>query len=158
MIKVRLVCVGSLKEKFLVEGVNEYVKRLQKFCQFEICELSEAKSFSKLNDSEIALIKQKEGEAILQKLKGYVVCLCIEGKQFSSEDFASEIECLVNDGKGEITFVIGGSYGLSEAVTQKSNLKLSFSRFTFPHQLMRLIFVEQIYRAFNIISHTAYHK
>ncbi len=158
MIKIRLVCVGNLKEKFLVEGVGEYAKRLQKFCSFEVVEVSEAKSFSKLNDSEINTIKEIEGEAILSKLKGYVVALCIQGKQFSSEDFSQEIQDLVNSGVGEITFVIGGSYGLSDKVIQKSNLKLSFSKFTFPHQLMRLIFVEQIYRAFNIASHSAYHK
>lgn len=158
MIKIRLVCVGNLKEKFLTEGVGEYAKRLQKFCSFEVVEVAEAKSFSKLGESEIKAIKDSEGDAILPKLKGYVVCLCINGKQFSSEDFSEHIQGLINESRGEITFVIGGSYGLSDKVVSKSDLKLSFSKFTFPHQLMRLIFVEQIYRAFNIASHSAYHK
>lgn len=158
MIKIRLVCVGNLKEKFLVEGVGEYAKRLQKFCSFDIIEVAEAKAFSKISDSEINTIKEIEGESIISKLKGFVIALCIDGKQYSSEDFSQVIQDLINEGKGEITFVIGGSYGLSDKVISKSNLKLSFSKFTFPHQLMRLIFVEQIYRAFNIASHSAYHK
>ena len=118
----------------------------------------EAKAFSKISDSEINTIKEIEGESILSKLKGFVIALCIDGRQYSSEDFSQVIQDLINEGKGEITFVIGGSYGLSDKVISKSNLKLSFSKFTFPHQLMRLIFVEQIYRAFNIASHSAYHK
>ncbi len=158
MIKVRLVCVGNLKEKYLIDGVAEYSKRLQKFCNYEIIELNEAKNFSKLNDSEIKTIKDSEAKSILPNLKGYVICLCVKGKNLSSEEFAGKVKSLVDGGQGEITFVIGGSYGIGDEILDKCDYKLSFSSFTFPHQLMRLIFTEQIYRAFNIIAGSAYHK
>ena len=145
MIKVNIVCVGKIKEQFYRDAVVEYVKRLSRFCRAEICELSEGRSL------------EEEGEAILRRVRGYVIALCVEGQKLSSTGLAARMKQLC-DGGEEITFIIGSSCGLSEKVKAAARLKLSFSDMTFPHQLMRVILCEQIYRAFMINGGGEYHK
>lgn len=145
MIKINIVCVGKIKEQFYRDAVAEYVKRLSRFCRAEICELSEGRSL------------EEEGEAILRRVRGYVIALCVEGQKLSSTGLAARIKQLC-DGGEEITFIIGSSCGLAEKVKAAARLKLSFSDMTFPHQLMRVILCEQIYRAFMINGGGEYHK
>lgn len=145
MIKVNIVCVGKIKEQFYRDAVAEYVKRLSRFCRAEICELSEGRNL------------EEEGEAILRRVRGYVIALCVEGQKLSSTGLAARIKQLCDGGK-EITFIIGSSCGLAEKVKAAARLKLSFSDMTFPHQLMRVILCEQIYRAFMINGGGEYHK
>ena len=145
MIKVNIVCVGKIKEEFYRQAVAEYVKRLSRFCKVEIKELAEGKSL------------EDEAEAIIRASKGYILALCIEGKKLSSEGLASQIKVLCDRGD-EITFVIGSSYGLHPKVKHIAACMLSFSDMTFPHQLMRVILCEQVYRAFMINSGSVYHK
>lgn len=155
--EINLVCVGNLKEKYFVEAKNEYVKRLQSFCKVNIIECKE-ENYKSLSVGDINNAKQKEGQSIIKYLKGYVITLEIGGKELSSEDFAEKLKKIEVDGFSTITFVIGGSYGLDSKVSEKSNLKLSFGKFTYPHQLMRIVCLEQIYRAFTIINNKIYHK
>jgi 23S rRNA (pseudouridine1915-N3)-methyltransferase len=157
MIKINLVAVGKVKEKYFADGIDEYKKRLGKFCEFNIIELAE-ENYNKVDDSLIKQIKEKEGEKILLNLKGHVFAMAIEGKKFSSEKFAARIKTLTDSGQGVITFVIGGSYGLSDKVKERADELISFSDMTFPHTLFRLMLTEQIYRAFSIIGGSAYHK
>lgn len=145
MIKVNIVCVGKIKEQFYRDAVAEYVKRLSRFCRAEICELAEGRNL------------EEEGEAILRRVRGYVIALCVEGQKLSSTGLAARIKQLCDGGK-EITFIIGSSCGLAEKVKAAARLKLSFSDMTFPHQLMRVILCEQIYRAFMINGGGEYHK
>lgn len=145
MIKVNIVCVGKIKEQFYRDAVAEYVKRLSRFCRAEICELAEGRNL------------EEEGEAILRRVRGYVIALCVEGQKLSSTGLAARIKQLC-DGGEEITFIIGSSCGLAEKVKAAARLKLSFSDMTFPHQLMRVILCEQIYRAFMINGGGEYHK
>lgn len=144
MLTVRLICVGNLKEKYWRDAFSEYEKRLSRFCRFETVEIPE---------SEI----EREGNEILKKKAGYIAALCIEGKALSSENFAKFIEKKSFD-FSKFTFIIGGSTGLSEKVKEASDIKISFSPMTFPHQLMRVIFSEQLYRAFTILNNVTYHK
>ena len=144
MLTVRLICVGNLKEKYWRDAFSEYEKRLSRFCRFETVEIPE---------SEI----EREGNEILKKKAGYIAALCIEGKALSSENFAKFIERKSFD-FSKFTFIIGGSTGLSEKVKEASDIKISFSPMTFPHQLMRVIFSEQLYRAFTILNNVTYHK
>lgn len=157
MIKVNLVAVGKVKEKYFSDGILEYTKRLSKFCEFNLVEIAE-ENYNKVDDALINQIKEKEGEKILSALKGHVIAMAIEGKKLTSEKFANRIKQLTDSGKGVITFVIGGSYGLSDAVKKRADELLSFSDMTFPHTLFRLMLSEQIYRAFSIINGSAYHK
>lgn len=157
MIKVNLIAVGKVKEKYFAEGIAEYSKRLSAFCDFNIIEVGE-ENFIKFEPSLIETIKEKEGKKIKEKLKGYVIAFCLEGKKLSSEDFAEKIKDFIDKGIGEISFVIGGSYGLSDEIKNLADYKLSFSDMTFPHTLFRLISCEQIYRAFSIIKGNSYHK
>ncbi len=157
MIKINLVAVGKVKEKYFLGGIEEYAKRLSRFCDFKIIELPE-ENYNKVDDALIESIKKKESEKILQNLKGYVFALAIEGKKYSSQSFSEEIKKLIDLGKGEITFVIGGSYGLDDSVKTKADKLISFSDMTFPHTLFRLMFTEQLYRAFSIINGSSYHK
>ena len=152
--QVNIVCVGSLKEQYWVDAVKEYSKRLTKFCNFNIIEIKE-ENITDFNLVDRAL--QKEGEEILKHLKGYVIVLDINSKMLSSEELATHISN-VQQNYSTITFVIGSSYGLSEIVKQKANLKLSFSKLTFPHQMFRVMLTEQIYRAFAILNNIKYHK
>ena len=145
MIKINIVCVGKIKEEFYRSAVAEYLKRLSRFAKVEIKELAEDKNI------------EEEASHILSAAKGFLIALCIEGKKLSSEGLASEIKRLCDKGE-EISFVIGSSCGLSQKVKDAANLKLSFSDMTFPHQLMRVILTEQIYRAFMINSESSYHK
>ena len=157
---IKIIGVGKLKEKYLKQGIAEYAKRLGKFCKFEIVEVPDEKSPEKLSAAEMEGVKEKEGERILAKIrdKEYVYALAIEGKERSSEEFAQEIAQLTTYGRSDITFVIGGSLGLSPAVLKRAETKISFGRFTLPHQLMRLVLSEQIYRAFMINNGSPYHK
>lgn len=157
---IKIIGVGKLKEKYLKQGIAEYAKRLGKFCKFEIVEVPDEKAPEKLSVAEMEGVKEKEGERILAKIKDkeYVYALAIEGKERSSEEFAQEIAKLTTYGRSDITFVIGGSLGLSPAVLKRAETKISFGRFTLPHQLMRLVLSEQIYRAFMINNGSPYHK
>jgi 23S rRNA (pseudouridine1915-N3)-methyltransferase len=157
MVKINLVAVGKVKEKYFSEGINEYVKRLNRYCDFKIIEIGE-ENFTKVDDAVIENVKNKEGEKILPHLKGRVFAMAIEGKKYSSEKFAVKIKDFIDAGEGVLTFVIGGSYGLSNAVKARADELISFSDMTFPHTLFRLMFTEQIYRAFSINSGSAYHK
>lgn len=157
---IKIIGVGKLKEKYLKQGIAEYAKRLGKFCKFEIVEVPDEKAPEKLSAAEMEGVKEKEGERILAKIKDkeYVFALAIEGKERSSEEFAQEIAQLTTYGRSDITFVIGGSLGLSPAVLKRAETKISFGQFTLPHQLMRLVLSEQIYRAFMINNGSPYHK
>ncbi len=157
MIKINIVAVGKVKESYFADGIKEYSKRMGKFAEFSIKEIPE-ENFTKVDESLISVIKEREGERILPNLKGYVIAMAIEGKKYSSEKLASKIKTLVDTGEGVITFVIGGSYGLSDKVKNKANELISFSDMTFPHTLFRLMLTEQIYRAFSINAQSPYHK
>lgn len=157
---INIITVGKLKEKYLKLGIDEFKKRLSKYCKLEIIELDDEKAPENLSDKEMEMIKDKEGKKILGKVKvnSYVIALAIDGKNLSSEELASTIESLGVRGNSHITFVIGGSLGLSDEVLERADYKLSFSKMTFPHQLMRLILLEQVYRAFRINKGEPYHK
>ena len=158
--KIKLITVGKLKEKYLTMGIDEYSKRIKAFSNLEIIELKDLSMGENPSDKEIEIIKNKEGEDILSKIKSneYVISLCIEGKMIDSVELANKISEITTYNSSDITFIIGGSYGLSDDVKSRSDYKLSFSRMTFPHQLMRLILLEQIYRAFKILNNSTYHK
>ena len=149
---INLLCVGNLKEKFSKDEQAEYVKRLSAFCKLNIVEIKEQ---NHLQNS--ALILEKEGEDILKNLKGYVILCDIKSKELSSEEFARKIENLMQTNSA-ITFVIGGSFGVSDKVKANCNEKISFSPMTFPHNLFRIMLLEQIYRAFTIMTGKTYHK
>lgn len=157
---IKIICVGKLKEKYWKQGIAEYSKRLGKFCKFEIVEVPDEKAPEKLSETQMENVKKTEGERILGKIKDrdYVYALAILGKERTSEEFASEIENLTTYGRSDLAFVIGGSLGLSEDVLKRADSQISFGRFTMPHQLMRLVLTEQIYRAFMINSGSPYHK
>ena len=157
--KVTLICVGKVKEKFYRDAIKEYEKRLGTYIKLNTIEISDEKVKVE-NDSEIALVMEKEGNNILSKIKDnqYVITLEILGKNLSSEEFASKIDNLMLTGKSDVALVIGGSYGLSDSVKKRSDFALSFSRMTFPHQMMRVVLLEQVYRAYRIITGASYHK
>lgn len=157
MIKINLVAVGKVKENYFADGIKEYAKRLSRFCEFSIIELGE-ENYSKADDGTIKLIKEKEGDKILEHIKGYVIAMAIEGKKVSSESFAKKIDNVLARGNGVITFVIGGSYGLADKVKARADELMSFSDMTFPHTMFRLMLTEQLYRAFSILNGIAYHK
>ena len=150
----------KVKEKFYRDGIDEFKKRLSRYCKLEIIEVADEKTTEEASDTEIRIIKEKEGERILKNIKddAYVITLCIDGKQLSSEELADKIEKLGVQGTSHICFIIGGSLGLADEVIKRADFKLSFSPMTFPHQLMRVILLEQIYRAYRIINHEPYHK
>ncbi|MBQ9688509.1 23S rRNA (pseudouridine(1915)-N(3))-methyltransferase RlmH [bacterium] len=155
--KIKIIALGKIKEKFLKDGIDEFLKRLTPYASVEVVELSPIEIKDKnLTDRVLA----QEGEKILANIKqeSFVVTLEIKGKQLSSEEFAQRIDEITNSGCSELVFVIGSSCGLSDMVSTRANLKLSFSKMTFLHQFARLILVEQIYRAFKILKGEAYHK
>lgn len=152
MINITVVAVGNLKEKFSKDAQNEYLKRLSAFCKVKIIE---TKEFNELKN--IELIKEKEGEEILKHLSGYPILLDVKGGEITSEDLAKDIEKLSLT-NSSITFIIGGSYGVSEKVRENCKQKLSFSKMTFPHNLFRIMLLEQLYRAFTILNGKSYHK
>lgn len=158
--KVTILCVGKVKEKFYREAVGEYAKRLGKYCRFEIVEVADEQTPDKAGTALEEQIKAKEADRILSKIKDntYVCSLEITGKKFTSERFAEWMEHAAVEGRGNICFVIGGSLGLHKSVTDRADFHLSFSDMTFPHQLMRVILSEQIYRAFRINNGEPYHK
>ncbi|KFN93509.1 rRNA large subunit methyltransferase [Tetragenococcus muriaticus PMC-11-5] len=157
---IKIISVGKLKEKYLIQGIQEYIRRLQGYTKIQLVEVADEKAPENLSETEIALVKEKEGKRILAKVRDteFLFALAIEGKNLSSEAFAKQIDQLTTQGKSDLTFVIGGSLGLSAEVLQRSNAQLSFGNMTYPHQLMRLILVEQIYRSFRINRGEAYHK
>lgn len=158
--KIKVISVGKLKEKYLKDGIAEYSKRLSRFTKFESLELADEKTPDNASTIENEKILEKEGERILSKIadREFVIALAIEGEQFPSEKFASIIGEVVLNGISDITFIIGGSLGLAPKVKKRANLLMSFGKLTLPHQLMRLVLVEQIYRAFMIRQGSPYHK
>lgn len=158
--KITLITVGKIKEKYLKEGIAEYVKRLGKYCKLAVVEVADEKTPDRAGAVLEEAIRAKEGERVLRYISEdtFVITLEISGKMISSEELAEKIEGLGIQGKSHITFVIGGSIGVGKKVIERSDFSLSFSRMTFPHQMMRLILLEQIYRAFRIINGEPYHK
>ncbi len=158
--KITIVCVGKMKEKFYRDALSEYLKRMSRYCKLEIFEVSDEKTPEGAGAALEDQIKEKEGKRILEKIRedAFVCTLEITGKRFTSEEFAKWISGHMVNGTSNITFVIGGSLGLHKSVREKAHMALSFSDMTFPHQLMRVILMEQIYRAFKIISGEPYHK
>ena len=158
--KITIVCVGKIKEKYFTMAIDEYSKRLSRYCKLNIIEVPDEKTPDQASEAEELQIKKKEGERILSNIKdqAYVIALAIQGKMLDSVELAKKLESLGTYGDSQIVFVIGGSLGLSEEVLARANMKLSFSPMTFPHQLMRVILLEQIYRSYRIISGEPYHK
>lgn len=158
--KITLICVGKIKEKYLNDAVKEYSKRLSKYCKLEIIEVADEKTDENASDALNLQIKEKEGARILKYVRdnSYVITLEILGNMLSSPELADKIEKTGLSGINHIIFIIGGSLGLSETVSKRSDYKLSFSKMTFPHQLMRVILLEQMYRSFRINNNEPYHK
>ena len=158
--KIQIICIGKLKEKYWTEAVAEYSKRLQRFCTLEIVELKEARLPDKASAADEENVKLEEGRSILKQISDstYVITLEVLGKALSSEELAGTIEDLAGMGRSDIAFVIGGSLGLSAEVSRRADFKLSFSRMTFPHQMMRVILLEQVYRSFKINRNETYQK
>lgn len=157
---ITIVSVGKLKEKYLKMGIDEYVKRLGGYAKMDIIEVPDEKAPEQLSEAEMEIVKKKEGERILSKINPdtYVIALAINGKMKTSEQMAADIESLMTYGKSKIAFVIGGSLGLHDDVLKRADEKQSFGKMTLPHQLMKLVLVEQIYRSFRIMKGEPYHK
>ena len=160
MLHINIICVGKLKEKYLQDALSEYSKRLSKYCNLNIIELPDEKLPNNLNDSLINQIKQKESNNILSHIEkgSYVLALDLKGKQFSSEEFSKKITDISLNSFSSITFIIGGTLGLYENVLKNSNQLICFSKMTFPHQLIRIFLLEQIFRAFKISNNETYHR
>ncbi len=158
--KITVISVGKLKEKYLKDAIAEYAKRLGKYCKLELLEVADEKTSENAGSAAEEAVRAKEGERILKLMRddAYIITLEIDGAQLSSEKLAEKIESLGVGGKSRIIFIIGGSIGLGREVRKKSDFALSFSKMTFPHQLMRVILLEQIYRSFRIINGEPYHK
>lgn len=152
--------MGKIKEKFYRDAIDEYVKRLSKYCSVSIIEVADEKTSENASDTEIDIVKDKEGERLLKNIgeRDFVIALAILGKQMDSVAFSKYIEDLGIQGKSTIDFVIGGSLGLSDSVLKRADYQISFSKMTFPHQLMRVVLLEQIYRAMRIMKNEPYHK
>ncbi len=159
MLNINIICIGKLKEQYLKNAISEYSKRLSKYCSLSITELQDEKLPNKLNSSIISDIKNKECNKILQSIKkdSYVFCLDLKGKEFSSEDFSKKIDSIALNDNSHITFIIGGTLGLNNEVLTKANEKICFSKMTFPHQLIRVFLLEQLFRAFKISRGETYH-
>ena len=160
MVSVKIIAVGKLKEKFFTEAFGEYEKRLAGFCKLTAEEVEAAYLPDDPSDAEIQKALDTEAEKILRKIPAdsYVIPMCVEGKQLSSEEFAEKLSDGTAEGKNTFTFIIGGSYGLSDTVKKRGDLRLSMSKMTFPHRLARIMLAEQIYRAFTILNNRKYHK
>lgn len=158
--KITICCVGKIKEKFYSQAIEEYSKRLSKYCKLEIKEVADEKTPDSASDTVNRMIKEKEGDRLLSFIKddSYVIALAIDGKMLDSVELSEKIDNLMLSGKSDIVFVIGGSLGLDKRVLDRADYKLSFSKMTFPHQLMRVILLEQIYRAYRIMKNEPYHK
>ena len=160
MSKISIISVGKIKEKYLKDGIGEYTKRLSRYCKLDIIEVPDEKTPDGASEVVENQIKNLEGERILKSIKDddYVIALAIDGKMLDSVELSNKMESLGVRGTSHIVFVIGGSLGLSENVLKRADYKLSFSKMTFPHQLMRMILLEQIYRAYRIMKGEPYHK
>lgn len=160
IMKITLLCVGKIKEKYFVDAINEYLKRLQAFAKIEIIEVADEKTQDNASHNEIEIIKNKEAARIDKYLNDscYKIALTIDGKEMSSEELSYWLKKQMVQGLSSFTFVIGGSLGLSQNIIKKCDCTLSFSKMTFPHQLMRVILLEQIYRSFKILANEPYHK
>lgn len=158
--KITVIAVGKIKEKYLKDALAEYSKRLSRYCKLEIIEVADEKTPDQASKAAEDLIRAKEGERILKHIRDdmYVITLEIGGKMLTSEEFADKIETLGVQGKSSIVFVIGGSIGLGKEVLKRSDFALSFSKMTFPHQLMRVVLLEQVYRGYRIMNGEPYHK
>ena len=158
--KITICCVGKIKEKFYSQAIEEYSKRLSKYCKLEIKEAADEKTPDSASDTVNRMIEEKEGDRLLSFIKddSYVIALAIDGKMLDSVELSEKIDNLMLSGKSDIVFVIGGSLGLDKRVLDRADYKLSFSKMTFPHQLMRVILLEQIYRSFRIMKNEPYHK
>ncbi|KGX93706.1 50S rRNA methyltransferase [Pontibacillus halophilus JSM 076056 = DSM 19796] len=158
--QIQIVSVGKIKEKYIKQGITEFEKRLRPYCKLTMDEVNDEQAPEQMSEKEMIKVKDKEGERILNKIKPnqYVIVLDLQGEQWSSENLAKHMEQLSIHGKSQVSFVIGGSNGLSNDVLKRADQKLSFSKMTFPHQLMKLILMEQIYRAFKIQKNEPYHK
>ena len=159
MLNISIICIGKLKETYLKDAISEYSKRLQKYCNLTITELQDEKLPNKLNDSTIQEIKTKECNKMIQNIKkdSYVFCLDLAGKEFSSEEFSKKLEDIALNENSHITFIIGGTLGLNEDILKMANEKICFSKMTFPHQLIRVFLLEQLFRAFKISKGETYH-
>lgn len=160
MPEVTFVCIGKLKEQYLRDACAEYSKRLSAFCKLKVIELAPERLSENPSQAEIQKALSIEGKRILEKIpdRAAIIAMCIEGKQLSSEELSKKLSAFATHGIGSVAFVIGGSFGLSSEVKEKSKLRLSVSRMTFPHQLFRVMLLEQVYRAFQIQNGTKYHK
>lgn len=158
--KIKMIVVGKLKEKYLLAGIQEYLKRMQAYCKVEVYEVADESIPDHASLAQETIVKAKEGRKILDKVKqdDYMILLDVSGKQIDSVELSQHIERCMVSGKSSIAFVIGGSLGHGEEVLERADYRLSFSKMTFPHQLMRLLLVEQIYRAFKIMKNETYHK
>lgn len=158
--QIQIIAVGKLKEKYFTDGIAEYAKRLTPYAKLTINEIAEEKAPERMSEAEELQVKQKEGERILAALKPdtYVIAMAIDGQMWTSEELAAQLDRLGTYGSSHVAFVIGGSIGLSDDVLKRADAKLSFGRITYPHQLIRLVLVEQVYRAFKIMRGEPYHK
>lgn len=160
MLTINILCVGKIKEKFLKEAIEEYSKRLSKYCNLNIIEVSDVKVPDKVSDNQSKIIKDEEADKMLNYLKRdtYLICLDLKGKEYSSIEFSEKISKLTVDGNSNITFVIGGTLGISEKILEMSKEKICFSKMTFPHQLIRVFLLEQLFRGFKIAHGEIYHR
>lgn len=158
--EIRILTVGKIKEKYLNDGIGEYTKRLGRYCKLTFCQVADEKTPDKASEALNRQIKETEGERLLKHIReqDYVIALAIDGKMLDSVELSQMMGRLGVEGKSSVVFVIGGSLGLSDAVLRRADYKLSFSRMTFPHQLMQMILLEQIYRGYRILNHEPYHK
>ena len=160
MLHINIICVGKIKEQYLKDAISEYQKRLSKYCLLNILELPDEQVPSNLNSKLTQNIKQIESNNILSHIKKdtYVICLDLTGKQYTSEEFSQKLDNIALNYNSDITFIIGGTLGMSDELLQKANEKISFSKMTFPHQLIRVFLLEQIFRAFKISNNETYHR
>ncbi len=158
--EIRILSVGKIKEKYLNAGIAEYAKRLSRYCKLTFCQVADEKTPDRASDALNEQIKDTEGQRLLKHIReqDYVIALSIDGNMLDSVELSRKIGQLGVEGRSSIAFVIGGSLGLSDAVLQRADYRLSFSRMTFPHQLMQMILLEQIYRGFRILNNEPYHK
>lgn len=158
--KITVLCVGKIKEKYFTLGIDEYAKRLSRYCKLEIIEVPDEKTPDNASENEELQIKAKEGDKLLRYIKdnAYVIALAIEGKMLTSEELSEKMEQLGINGDSNVVFVIGGSLGLDKRILDRVDYKLSFSKMTFPHQMMRMVLLEQVYRGYRIMKGEPYHK
>ena len=159
MLNINIVCVGKIKENYLKDAISEYSKRLGRFCNLNIVELQDEKIPEKINDSIINEVKNKESSKMIQAIKkdSYIICLDLKGKEFSSEEFSKKLQNIALNFNSSITFVFGGTLGLNQEILSMSSEKICFSKMTFPHQLIRVFLLEQLFRAFKISNNETYH-